>query len=129
MNYPLATKLACARRLTWLSYFFFMVTLLAGGFTAGTPATLVVIGALPLLLFLPGMARGNPRSLVLLCFVSLFYFTVLVTRVGRPYPSPYDILALTFIIILFNAAMFYSRWQQRQLAANRASAEHNAPKD
>lgn len=129
MNYPLATKLACARWLTWVSYFFFIVMLLAGGFTAGTPTTLVVIGALPLLLFLPGMARGNPRSLVLLCFVTLFYFTVLVTRVARPSPFLYDMLALTFVVILFNAAMFYSRWQQRQLAADRADAENNTPKD
>lgn len=112
----LATKLSWARRLTWTSYCLFLLSMVTGSALSGTPTSLIVISTLPLFLFLPGMARENHKSLSMLCFVTLMYFTVIVVKVWEPNRTPVDILSLVLIAALFSAAMMFSRWKQYQLA-------------
>ncbi|MAT52405.1 MAG: hypothetical protein CMK32_14610 [Porticoccaceae bacterium] len=116
----LETKLRYARQITWVSYFLFIVTLFAGNFTDPEPLRLrlMMIIILPLLLFLPGMARENYKSLAMLCFVTLMYFTALVVDVGSPGASLWDWLALALVCILFVAGMLFSRWTQYAQAGN-----------
>lgn len=123
MIHALATKLSWARRLTWASYALFLASLVIGGYLAGTPGSLIIIGTLPLILFLPGMARENYRSLSMLCFVTLFYFTVIVVRLGAPGHSPMDWISVVLISVLFCAAMMFSRWKQYDLAQGRNSED------
>ncbi|MFA5494396.1 MAG: DUF2069 domain-containing protein [Porticoccaceae bacterium] len=112
----LATKLSWARRITWASYCLFLLSMVTGSILSGTPASLIVISTLPLLLFLPGLVRENYKSLSLLCFVTLMYFTVMVVKVWEPQRTPVDILSLALIVVLFSAAMMFSRWKQYHLA-------------
>ena len=112
----LETKLYCARRATWWSYFLFLLSLWTGGVLGGTPATLLAIVSLPLILFLPGMARENHKSLAMLSFVTLMYFIPLVVNVGSPDYDAFDVLSLALICVLFTASMLFSRWAQYEQA-------------
>ena len=107
-------KLDLARKATRASYLLFLLSMWLGGLTGinPTPASLLVIVSLPLILFLPGMARENHKSLSMLSFVALMYFIPLVWNVSKPEYSAFDITSLIFICILFTAAMLYSRWIQ-----------------
>jgi uncharacterized membrane protein len=116
----LAIKLVWARRLTWWSYALFLVSMISGGYMRGTPGSLLIIGTLPLLLMLPGMARENYKSLSMLCFVTLFYFTVTVLNLWSPAANLIDWFSVTLIAILFCAAMMFSRWKQYDLAARQS---------
>jgi uncharacterized membrane protein len=108
----LSTKLYYARRITWASYFLFFLSLLTGGYLGGTPITLLTLVTLPLLLFLPGMARENHKSLSMLSFVTLLYFIPLVVNVGKPDYDGCDVLSLALICTLFTSSMMFSRWVQ-----------------
>jgi len=118
----LALKLSWARRLTRWSYVLYLASMLWGGYLRGTPGSLLIIATLPLLLLLPGIARENYKSLALLCFVTLFYFTVIVLNLWSPAHHAVDWLSLVLICILFCAAMLFSRWKQYDLVAQRSSA-------
>ena len=65
----------------------------------------------------------NYRSLSMLCFVTLFYFTVIVVRLGAPGHSPMDWISVVLISVLFCAAMMFSRWKQYDLAQGRNSED------
>ena len=109
-NLPL--KLTWARRVTWLSFVLFFVSLLGFGYAGGTPASLLAIISVPLLLLLPGMIRENYKSLAMLSFVTLLYFIPLVVDVMAPESSLTSVVSLTLICILFVASMLFSRWKQ-----------------
>lgn len=83
---------------------------------ATTPMLLIVLVLLPLLLFLPGLLRRNPRSFAYLCFVALLYFTVIVTNLFKPDRALADVISLVAVVILFIAAMLCSRWHQASAA-------------
>jgi uncharacterized membrane protein len=70
---------------------------------------------LPLLLFLPGMLRGNPRSYIKLCFILLLYFMLSVANMFIPEYGWYPWLETAVLVVLFVAAMMHARWRQRQL--------------
>lgn len=108
----LEKKLSIARQLTWASYFLFIISLLTGGLVSGTPASLLIIVTLPLVIFLPGMARENDKTLVMLSFVTLLYFIPIVVNVGEPDNSIFDIFSLVLICVLFTSSMFFSRWKR-----------------
>jgi uncharacterized membrane protein len=110
----LDTKLYYARRVTWYSYFLFLLSLWTGGLLSAnpTPFSLLAIVSLPLILFLPGMARENHKSLIMLSFVTLMYFIHLVVNVGKPDYELFDVISLVLICILFTSSMLFSRWIQ-----------------
>lgn len=115
MNTLSIPRLVCVARVaTRLSYSILLTALLVGGIKSGTAPALVIIAAAPLALFAPGMLRDNARTLVLLCFVALFYFTVIVANLFEPDRTFYDAIAVVAVCVLFIAAMLLSRWVQRR---------------
>ena len=78
----------------------------------------------PLVIFMPGVARGNLRAEIWLCFVLLFYF---VSAVELIFAAPDDgiaILGLSSVIGLFIVSALYIRTRGRELkAALAAKAE------
>lgn len=73
-----------------------------------------------LLIFLPGLLRGTWKTYLWLCFVLLVYFMIVVANLFEPHAGWIDWLQLVLICVLFNTAMFYSRWRQRELAGQGA---------
>lgn len=116
----LQPKLKLARLLCQGSYISLLLTLTANAVALDRPLTILAITLIPLLLFARGVWRENPRSLVLLCFVVLMYFATVVINLGKPTRSGFDWLELVFIIILFLAAMMFSRWKSMSLVAARS---------
>jgi len=108
----LNAKLRYARYTTWGSYFLFILCLISGGALRGTPMSVLLLATLPLLLFLPGMARENYKSLAMLSFVTLMYFIPLVDGAMRPTADVFHFITVGLISILFVAAMMFSRWKQ-----------------
>lgn len=82
---------------------------------AGTPIILLIPALLPLLIFLPGVVKGNPHSLILLCFVSLLYFCVIAVNVSELDRSVYDLIGLVAVVVLFTATLLFARWQKALL--------------
>lgn len=113
----LDTKLHYARRITWASFTLLVLTL---GINAvlGNAGTLIIFMLLPLVIFIPGMARENYKSLAMLSFVSLMYFVPVVVQVWEPARSIGDIISLMLICTLFTSSMLFSRWKQYHLAGN-----------
>lgn len=120
----IAPRVAAARAVTLAG-----LTLLLGAITArmlssGTPPLMLVPALLPLLIFVPGTWRGNPRSVALLCFVCLLYFCVLTVRLFAPDRTLFDLIAMVAVVTLFVAAMLFTRWRKQQL---HVATESGAP--
>lgn len=75
-----------------------------------------VISIGPLIVFLPGLLRGAWKTYLWLCFVLLAYFMFTVEALFRTPADSREWLELLCNVILFNAAMFYARWRQREIA-------------
>ena len=106
--------------LTWLSYVLLFGQQVVDAWLTSAPAIIWVGKLLPLLIFLPGMLKDNPRSYIWLCFISLMYFIALVERT---FAEPHSTLAwfgLACVIVLFSAAMLYVRWRSKALKAAEA---------
>lgn len=110
----LSELLKKARIITRLSYALLIVSLIGGGLVSGTPVILLVFAVVPLLIFIPGLRKENHRSISMLCFVSLLYFTVIVANLFEPDSSLLDISAVIAVVTLFIVSMMYSRWLQRE---------------
>ncbi|MBV1932071.1 MAG: DUF2069 domain-containing protein [Porticoccaceae bacterium] len=113
-------NLRWAKAVSWVAYLSLIVSLICDGLLAETNPVLLLIAIIPLLIFLPGLFREDHRSLVMLCFVSLLYFTVIVTNLYEPDKTLFTVLGLVAVILLFIAAMMYSRWLR---AKERSSLE------
>ena len=105
-----------AKNITRLSYGVLIVSLIGGGLVSGTPAILLVFAVAPLLIFIPGLRKENYRSISMLCFVTLLYFTAIVANLFEPDRSLFDISAVIAVVTLFIVTMMYSRWLQRAQA-------------
>ena len=127
----LQTKLYYARRITWGSYCLFLVSMTTAGYLREpqTPGSLLIIGTIPLLLVLPGMARENYKSLSMLCFVTLFYFIVIVLNLWSPNQNLMDWVSVVLISLLFCAAMMFSRWKQYEVTGNGAATPDSNTSD
>jgi len=112
----LKEKLRLARIITWSSYWVLIASLIVGGLVSDTPAILLVFVVVPLLIFIPGMRKANHRSISMLCFATLIYFTAIVANLFEPDKSAFDISAVIAVVTLFIISMMYSRWLQRAQA-------------
>ena len=92
-----------------------LLALFANAWVQGAPLIIYVLSLLPLMIFIPGMLRDNPRTLIWVCFVILMYFAVAVDNLAGPAPQPLDIVELITSLVLFSAAMMFARWRQQQL--------------
>ena len=117
----MSTRTRRARQLALLSFWALVLLLTAevagiGRLQPLTRAVLWAVWVLPLLLFLPGLARGAWKSHLWLCFVVMVYFTVSVSELFDPRRNLADWAELAAIVVLFTASMLYARWRQRELA-------------
>jgi len=108
-------RTAASRRAAWLSYALLLAQQAADAALLQAPLVIWAVKLLPLLLFLPGMARDRLRSYLWLCFVSLGYFVLLVERVFAQPSSSLAITGLCAVVVLFISAMLYVRWRAREL--------------
>ncbi len=104
------------RALTWISYCLLIFSLIGGGLLSNTPLILLLFAVIPLLIFIPGLRKENHRSISMLCFTTLLYFTVIVANLFEPDNSFFDISAVIAVVTLFIVTMMYSRWLQRAQA-------------
>jgi|TARA_R110000787_G_scaffold947_1_gene3478 uncharacterized membrane protein len=111
----LRKKLTIARWLTRVSYTLLLVTLLANGLLSATPLSLMIFTLVPLAIFIPGLRREHYKTLSMLCFVTLLYFMVTVSNLFAPNANLLDAVELVLLVILFGAAMMFSRWKQYSL--------------
>ena len=72
-----------------------------------------VVQMVPLLIFLPGLLRDNPRVYIGLCFVLLLYFIKAVEGLFSPARDWLDYALLTLTVTLFIVSMMASRHLQR----------------
>lgn len=108
-------RVTAARWLT-LGSLALLIGAIAGRMLSGTTSPLMLLPALlPLLIFIPGAWRSDPRSLALLCFVCLLYFCVLTVRLFAPDRTAFDVAAMIAVVTLFVAAMLFTRWRKQQL--------------
>lgn len=115
-----------AKITVWIAYPGLILSLLCDGLLTGTNLLLLIIAITPLLIFLPGLYREDHRSLVMLCFVSLLYFTVIVTNLYEPDRTLFSISALVAVVLLFIAAMMYSRWLRAKQHLSRKNSTQGA---
>jgi len=101
---------ALALKVTWFSYGTLLLQQVLDAAVTQAPWIVWSVKLLPLLLFLPGMLKRNPRSFIWLCFMCLGYFLVLVPRWFADSPDGLAIAGTVAVVILFTAAMMYVRW-------------------
>jgi uncharacterized membrane protein len=104
-----------AWRLIWVSWSILLAYQVADLLEFQPPWIIWMGKLLPLLLFLPGMARDRLRSFIWLCFVSLLYFITLVERLFATPQAVLPWLGMLAVVTLFCSAMFYVRWRAREL--------------
>lgn len=118
-NTLLAAKARLAQWAVWMSYsgLLLMQPLRTVVWPSCERAPNPVVGLLlcvPLLIFLPGILKRSTRSHIWLCFVSMGYFLLAVTGFFNC-ASALAALELLFIVVLFIAAMMFSRWYAQLL--------------
>lgn len=72
-----------------------------------------LVQTVPLLIFLPGLLRDNPRVYIGLCFVLLLYFIKAVEGLFSPARDWLDYALLILTVLLFIVAMMASRHLQQ----------------
>lgn len=121
-------SLVIARNLTFALYGAILIAFCAWQLTRpGGPSYFPwIVQMVPLLIFLPGLLRNNPRAYIGLCFVLLLYFIKAVEGVFSPARAWIDYALLTLTVVLFIVSMLTSRWLQRP-QKNAESAYADAP--
>lgn len=124
--YPESRKLTVARTLSWVLYIGLILAYSIWQLTrAGGPSYLFwAVQVLPLLLVLPGMKAGNPRSYIWLCFLLIAYFLKGFEGLILPSRAWIDYIVLSISVVLFISSMFTSRWLQQYLIER--AEYHNA---
>ena len=119
----LVQRVTVARQLT-LGSLGLLIGAIAGRMLSGSTSPLMLLPALlPLLIFIPGAWRSDPRSLALLCFVCLLYFCVITVRLFAPDRTAFDVIAMIAVVTLFVAAMLFTRWRKQQLRDTNAAGD------
>lgn len=119
----LVQRVTVARQLT-LGSLGLLIGAIAGRMLSGSTSPLMLLPALlPLLIFIPGAWRSDPRSLALLCFVCLLYFCVITVRLFAPDRTAFDAIAMIAVVTLFVAAMLFTRWRKQQLRDTNAAGD------
>ncbi len=111
----LGKKLRIGRQLTWGSLLLFLLVLLVNAVVSSMPLSLTIFTFIPLAILLPGLYAERYKTISMLCFVTLLYFIVAVTNLFAPTASLLDVAELVLLVVLFPAAMMFSRWKQYSL--------------
>ena len=102
------------RLLFWTFLLAFMAQHIFSEARFGAPVQLLVLQLIPLLIFLPGIARDNLRSYIWLSFVQLAYF---VSAVLTLFAQPSDLISIfgvVLIVLLFTVTALYVRFRGRE---------------
>lgn len=111
----LGKKLRIGRQLTWGSLILFLLALLLNGLQSTLSWKLMIFTFIPLLILLPGLYVERYKTISMLCFVTLLYFIVTVNNLFSPNANVFDWVELVLLVVMFSAAMMFSRWKQYSL--------------
>lgn len=111
----LGKKLRVGRLVTWGSFLLFLVVLLLNGLATDMPLSLMIFTFVPLLILVPGLYAERYKTISMLCFVTLLYFVVTVSNLFKADSNGFDVAEVVLLVVLFNAAMMFSRWKQYSL--------------
>ncbi len=111
----LGKKLRIGRQLTWGSLILFLLVLLLNGLQSTLSWKLMIFTFIPLLILLPGLYVERYKTISMLCFVTLLYFIVTVNNLFSPDANVFDWVELVLLVVMFSAAMMFSRWKQYSL--------------
>jgi|TARA_R110000822_G_scaffold59736_20_gene149019 uncharacterized membrane protein len=111
----LSKKLRIGRWITWSSFILLLLVLLLNGVVSKMPVSLMIFTFVPLLILVPGLYVERYKTISMLCFVTLLYFVVTVSNLFAADANAFDVAELVLLVVLFNAAMMFSRWKQYSL--------------
>ncbi len=111
----LEPRVVLSRKLGWVGYFGLMLSMLVYnlGFAelhGARPWVILAVQLVPLLIFLPGILQGSPRTFAFLCFAINLYFIHGVLVCFQPGRGLYGGLLVFFSTLYFLAALGYVRW-------------------
>ena len=106
-------------RLFWLSLLGFILQQVLSELRFNAPPQLLVIQLLPLVIFLPGIARDNLRSFVWLSFVVLAYFVSAILALFARSDDGFAIAGVALLVMLFAVIALYIRYRGRELSQSR----------
>lgn len=102
--------------LFWLSLLGFILQQVLSELRFNAPPQLLVIQLLPLVIFLPGIARDNLRSFVWLSFVVLAYFVSAILALFARSDDGFAIAGVALLVMLFTVIALYIRYRGRELS-------------
>lgn len=113
-------KIHWSMKFVWVSYVLYLALIAGWVFlfreSFDNPLVVLILQWIPLLIFLPGMLKGNPRNLAVLCFVALIYFCGSVMNSVLSGPKGLYALVETIVVsVLFISAMMYARYKGRRV--------------
>jgi len=83
-----------------------------------------IIRIIPLLLFMPSVARDNLRAVIWLCFVVLFYFISSVELVFAQPSDPVAVIGIIAVVLLFSSATLYIGLRGRELKSTAVKSQN-----
>jgi len=83
-----------------------------------------IIRIIPLLLFMPSVARDNLRAVIWLCFVVLFYFISSVELVFAQPSDPVAVIGIIAVVFLFSSATLYIGLRGRELKSTAVKSQN-----
>jgi uncharacterized membrane protein len=117
-------KLVISRITLLTSYIGLIIILLAstlasgGEHTVGTsmaaPIIIWLFKCLPLLIFIPGLIKGSHRTASWLSYVTMIYFVLAILLMFTAGADIWGRLMPLTTLILFTAAMLYTRWKKAE---------------
>lgn len=111
-------KVKLSHLTTLLSYLLLLVLMVVSTFLSTLPPEasrgfMLAVKIVPLLIFLPGLLKGNLRAHIWLCFVVLFYFTRAVVDAFLTEGAILESVITATTVVVFIAAMMNVFWQKR----------------
>lgn len=114
--------------LMWLSWLGLCAQQVMNVARFGAPWPMWVLWLLPLVLFMPGVARDNLRAVIWLCLVTMFYFVLAVEWVFAQPTALVPISGLLLVVLLFVAAVSYIRLRGPELRQQASAKSHGGEK-
>jgi uncharacterized membrane protein len=111
----LEPRVRISKLLGWLGYFGLMLTLLIhtvffADLHGARTWVILAVQLVPLLIFVPGILAGSPRTFAFLCFAINLYFIHGVLVCFQPGRGLYGGLLVFLSLLYFLAALGYVRW-------------------
>lgn len=111
----LAPRIRLTRAMAALGYVGLLATLfIYNAFFAelhgANPVVIIGVLLVPLLIFVPGIAKGSPRTHAFLCFVINLYFIYGVLTCFQAGRELYGASLVMFSLLFFIAGLGYVRW-------------------